>query len=209
MQTMPSSRDRRRVELPTYVFERAKQIADAEERTVASVVHELLAPALWDYKAMWTTADREKLTPRAARVLELAETDEPRRFNHNYIGTEHLLLAFLTERDGVAGQVLHELGVDHAAVSQHVESMIGRGETAVTRPLDYAPRVRKLLSLALRSASDLDHGLVGTGHLLLGLVREGNGIAAGILKRLGVNREQVDDRVKAALASGARPLADT
>jgi ATP-dependent Clp protease ATP-binding subunit ClpC len=206
---MPSSRDRRRVEIPSHVFERVKQIADAEGRTVASVVVEILAPGVWDYKAMWTPADRAKLTSRAARVLELADGEEPRRFNHGYVGTEHLLLALLTEGEGIAGQVLGDLGVDHAIVSRRLESIVGSGAKPADGPLRHAPRVRRVLSLALRAAADLDHGFVGTGHLLLGLVREGNGIAAHILQRLGINLEQVADAVKTALARGDRPLSET
>jgi ATP-dependent Clp protease ATP-binding subunit ClpA len=209
VEAMPSSADRRRVEIPTYVFDRVKDIAEDEKRTVASVVNELLTFGVWDYKNLWSPADREKLGPRAARILELADQDEPARFDHHYVGTEHFLLAMLTERDGIAGQVLRELGVEHAAVSQHLLEIVGRGQEPSVGPRHYAPRVRKILTLALRNASERDHGIVGTGHLLLGLVREGEGIAAAILKRLGVDLTLVAERVNTALTRGDRPLADT
>ena len=147
----------------------------------------------------------------APHPIELAERDEPERFDHNYIGTEHLLLAMLTEGEGVAGTVLRDLGVDHAAASRQLETIVGRGDAAVKAQRDYAPRVRKVLALALKAADEpaLTTGHVGTGHLLLGLVREGQGIGAAILKRLGVDPDRVANAVTASLTNADRPLSDT
>ena len=208
---MPSSADRRRVEIPTYVFERVKEIAATEQRTIASVVNEILSAGVWGYKSVWTPADREKVGPRAKRVLELAERDEPRRFGHNYIGTEHLLLALLAEGGGVAAAVLRELGVDHATASRHLEVIVGRGDAPADMEREYVPRVRKVLGLALKAAVEPElfaGGRIGTGHLLLAIVREGEGIAAGILKRIGVDLERVAQDVTSALKSADKPLLD-
>ena len=211
MEAMPSSSDRRRVEIPTYVFDRVKKIADTEDRTITSVVNEILVNGVWNYKAQWTPADRERLGPRAKRVLDLAEHDEPARFNHNYVGTEHLLLAQLTEGTGVAGTVLRGLGVDHPSVSRHLEAIVGRGDAPVTTPRELVPRVRKVLGMALRAADEpeLFTGHVGTGHLLLALVREGEGIAAAILKKMGVSLDDVAKRVADSLTNADHPLTDT
>jgi ATP-dependent Clp protease ATP-binding subunit ClpA len=209
VEVMPSSADRRRVEIPTYVFERVKAIAEDEKRTVASVVNELLTFGVWEHKNLWSPADREKLGPRASEVLRLADTAEPDRFNHNYVGTEHLLLAMLTEPGGIAGEVLRELGVEHGVVSQHLEAIVGRGKEPITGPRIYAPRVRRVLTFALRGARERDHEIVGTGHLLLGLAREGEGIAAAILERIGIDLERVAERTTAALARDDRPISDT
>ena len=208
MQTMPSSSNRRRVEIPTYIFERVQKIADAEQRTVASVVHEILAPGVASYEPAWLPRDRERLSTRGARVLELAEGEMPRRFNHNYVGTEHLLLALVHEGEGVAGRVLRELGVEEETVAGHLEAIIGRGKTPALGQPDYAPRVRKVLGLSLREAQNRDHAFVGTGHLLLGIVREGQGIAVGILQRMGIKVDEVGFRVTQALERGELPLAE-
>jgi ATP-dependent Clp protease ATP-binding subunit ClpC len=208
MQPMPSSPNRRRVEIPAYLFARVQQIADAEQRTVASVVHEILLPGIHNYQPAWLPGDREKLSTRAARVLERTEGDVPRRFNHNYVGTEHLLLALAEADGGVAPHVLQDLGVDAAAVSGRLVAIIGRGDQPPRGQPDYAPRVRKVLGIALREASNLDHGFVGTGHLLLAIVREGQGIATGILQRMGVGLDTVAERVTQALARGEYPLSE-
>ena len=136
-------------------------------------------------------ADRfDKFTERARRVLTLAQ-EEAQRFNHNYIGTEHLLLGLVREGDGVAAKVLSNLGVELAKVRSAVEFIIGRGERAVLGEIGLTPRAKKVIELAVDEARRLNHHYIGTEHLLLGLVREGEGIAAGVLESLGVNLERV------------------
>ena len=136
-------------------------------------------------------ADRfDKFTERARRVLTLAQ-EEAQRFNHNYIGTEHLLLGLVREGDGVAAKVLSNLGVELAKVRSAVEFIIGRGDRAVLGEIGLTPRAKKVIELAVDEARRLNHHYIGTEHLLLGLVREGEGIAAGVLESLGVNLERV------------------
>ena len=136
-------------------------------------------------------ADRfDKFTERARRVLTLAQ-EEAQRFNHNYIGTEHLLLGLVREGDGVAAKVLANLGVELTKVRSAVEFIIGRGDRAVLGEIGLTPRAKKVIELAVDEARRLNHHYIGTEHLLLGLVREGEGIAAGVLESLGVNLERV------------------
>src|SRR5213075_132482 len=136
-------------------------------------------------------ADRfDKFTERARRVLTLAQ-EEAQRFNHNYIGTEHLLLGLVREGDGVAAKVLNNLGVELSKVRSAVEFIIGRGEKSVAGEIGLTPRAKKVIELAVEEARRLNHNYIGTEHLLLGLVREGEGIAAGVLESLGVNLEKV------------------
>src|SRR6266542_3399072 len=136
-------------------------------------------------------ADRfDKFTERARKVLQLAQ-EEAQRFNHNYIGTEHLLLGLVREGDGVAAKVLANLGVELNKVRSAVEFIIGRGDRAVLGEIGLTPRAKKVIELAVDEARRLNHHYIGTEHLLLGLVREGEGIAAGVLESLGVNLEKV------------------
>ncbi|MEX1253856.1 MAG: ATP-dependent Clp protease ATP-binding subunit [Dehalococcoidia bacterium] len=136
-------------------------------------------------------ADRfDKFTERARRVLTLAQ-EEAQRFNHNYIGTEHLLLGLVREGDGVAAKVLSNLGVELTKVRSAVEFIIGRGEQTVRGEIGLTPRAKKVIELAVDEARRLNHNYIGTEHLLLGLVREGEGIAASVLESLGVNLERV------------------
>ena len=136
-------------------------------------------------------ADRfDKFTERARRVLTLAQ-EEAQHFNHNYIGTEHLLLGLVREGDGVAAKVLSNLGVELSKVRSAVEFIIGRGDRAVLGEIGLTPRAKKVIELAVDEARRLNHHYIGTEHLLLGLVREGEGIAAGVLESLGVNLERV------------------
>jgi hypothetical protein len=132
----------------------------------------------------------DKFTERARKVLSLAE-DEARRFNHNYIGTEHLLLGLVREGDGVAAKVLSNLGVELIKVRTAVERIIGRGDRIVLSDIELTPRAKKVIELAVDEARRLNHDPIGTEHLLLGLVREGEGIAAGVLESLGVTLEKV------------------
>ncbi len=132
----------------------------------------------------------DKFTERARKVLSLAQ-EEAQRFNHNYIGTEHLLLGLVREGDGVAAKVLSNLGVELTKVRSAVEFIIGRGDRIVLGEIGLTPRAKKVIELAVDEARRLNHHYIGTEHLLLGLVREGEGIAAGVLESLGVNLEKV------------------
>ncbi len=137
--------------------------------------------------------DRErfdKFTERARKVLSLAQ-EEAHNFNHNYIGTEHLLLGLVRVDGGVATKVLGNLGVDLNRVRAEVEHIIGRGDRIVLGDIGLTPRSKKVVELAVDEARRLNHRYIGTEHLLLGLVREGEGIGAGVLESLGVNLEKV------------------
>src|SRR5438876_1784149 len=140
-------------------------------------------------------ADRfDKFTERARRVLTLAQ-EEAQRFNHNYIGTEHLLLGLVREGDGVAAKVLANLGVELGSARSAVERIIGRGDRMVMGEIGLTPRAKKVIELAVDEARRLNHHYIGTEHLLLGLVREGEGIAAGVLESLGVSLDKVRAQV--------------
>jgi ATP-dependent Clp protease ATP-binding subunit ClpA len=128
----------------------------------------------------------DKFTERARRVLSLAQ-EEAQRFQHNYIGTEHLLLGLVREGEGVAAKVLNNLGVDLNKVRSTVEFIIGQGDRIVLGEIGLTPRAKKVIELAVDEARRLNHSYIGTEHLLLGLVREGEGIASGVLESLGVN----------------------
>ncbi len=136
----------------------------------------------------------DKFSERARKVLQLAQ-EEAQRFNHNYIGTEHILLGLVREGDGVAARVLTNMGVQLPKVRSAVEFIIGRGDAAVIGEIGLTPRAKKVIELAIDEARRLNHGYIGTEHLLLGLVREGEGIAAGVLESLGVNLEKVRQQV--------------
>ncbi len=130
------------------------------------------------------------LTQRAQKAMELADA-EAWRFNHNYIGTEHLLLGLVREGDGVAARVLNDMGVNLAKVRSAVEFIIGRGEGEATGEFGLTPRTKRVIDLARDERRRMGQQLIGTEHLLLGLVREGEGIAAGVLESLGVNLDEV------------------
>ncbi|HET8631712.1 MAG TPA: Clp protease N-terminal domain-containing protein, partial [Thermomicrobiales bacterium] len=136
----------------------------------------------------------EEFTERARRVLELAQ-DEARRFNHAHLGTEHLLLGLVREGDGVAARVLGSLGVQLPKVRSAVEFIIGRGERQATGEIGLTARSRRALELAHEEARRLNHHYIGTEHLLLGLIREGSGIAAGVLESLGVSLPQAREKI--------------
>jgi len=135
-----------------------------------------------------------RFTERARKVLTLAQ-EEAKRFNHNYIGTEHLLLGLVREGEGVAAKVLSNLGVGLPQVRKTVEFIIGRGERRVRGEIGLTPRGKKVIELGVDEARRLGHSYIGTEHLLLGLIREGEGIAAGVLESLGVNLEKVRSEV--------------
>ena len=140
-------------------------------------------------------ADRfDKFTERARKVLTLAQ-EEAQRFNHNYIGTEHLLLGLVREGEGVAAKVLANMGVELSKVRSAVEFIIGRGDRMVMGEIGLTPRAKKVIELAVDEARRLNHHYIGTEHILLGLVREGEGIAAGVLESLGVSLDKVRAQV--------------
>src|SRR5512141_1192570 len=148
-------------------------------------------------------ADRfDKFTERARKVLQLAQ-EEAQRFNHNYIGTEHLLLGLVREGEGVAAKVLANLGVELNKVRTAVEFIIGRGDRTVTGDIGLTPRAKKVIELAVDEARRLNHHYIGTEHLLLGLVREGEGIAAGVLESLGVSLDKVRHEVIRVLSQSS------
>lgn len=132
----------------------------------------------------------DTFTERARKVLSLAQ-EEAQRFNHTYIGTEHLLLGLIREGDGVAAKVLSNLGVDLASARAEVERRIGQGDGIVLGDLGLTPRAKKVIELAMDEARRLGHHYIGTEHILLGLIREGEGIAGGVLESLGVTLERV------------------
>ena len=141
----------------------------------------------------------DRFNDRAKRVLALAQ-DEAIRFNHNYIGVEHLLLGLVREGEGVAARVLDSLGIDLSRARSSVEVMIGRGKgTTSPSEITLSPRTKKVIELAVDEARKLGHSHVGTEHLLLGIVREGQSVGAGVLESMGVNLEQVRHQVIAVL----------
>ena len=141
----------------------------------------------------------EKFSERARRVLSLAQ-EEAQHFNHSYIGTEHILLGLVRETDGVAARVLSNLGVELSKVRSAVEFIIGRGEKAVPGEIGLTPRAKKVIELAVDEARRLNHNYIGTEHLLVGLLREGEGVAAGVLESLGVTLEKVRNETNRILS---------
>ncbi len=147
----------------------------------------------------------DKFTERARKVLHLAQ-EEAQRFHHNYIGTEHLLLGLVREGEGVAAKVLQNLGLDLPSVRDAVDNIIGRGDRIVLGQIGLTPRAKKVVELAVDEARRMNHHYIGTEHLLLGLVREGEGIAAGVLHNFGINLEQVRLETLAVLnKAGTKP----
>src|SRR5437867_2442953 len=140
----------------------------------------------------------DRFNDRAKRVLALAQ-DEAIRFNHNYIGVEHLLLGLIREGEGVAARALSSLGVDLAKARTSVEFLMGRGDSTSPSEITLSPRTQTVIALAIDEARKLGHGDVGTEHLLLGIVREGGHIGAGVLESLGVTLDKVRHQVIAVL----------
>jgi hypothetical protein len=132
----------------------------------------------------------ERFTDRARRVIVLAQ-EEARLLDHDYIGTEHILLGLIREREGVAAQALESLGISLEAVRAEVEQVIGRGQTTPGPQIPFTPRSKKVLELSLREARSLGHDYIGTEHILLGLIREGEGVAAQVLVKLGADLSRV------------------
>jgi ATP-dependent Clp protease ATP-binding subunit ClpA len=136
----------------------------------------------------------ERFTDEARRVVVLAQ-EEARMLNHNYIGTEHILLGLIDEGEGVAAKALESLGIRLDAVRQQVEEIIGQGQQAPSGHIPFTPRAKKVLELSLRESLQLGHGYIGTEHILLGLLREGDGVAAQVLVKLGADLNRVRQQV--------------
>ncbi len=153
------------------------------------------------------TSRFEKFTERARRVLTAAQ-EEAQHLNHNYIGTEHILLGLIREEEGVAAKVLVNMGVTLSKVRSAVEYIIGRGEKATTGEIGLTPRAKRVIELAIDEARRLGHNYIGTEHLLLGLLHEGEGVAAGVLESFGITLEQARAEVVRALSqTAAKPKA--
>ena len=137
----------------------------------------------------------ERFTDRARRVVVLAQ-EEARALGHNYIGTEHILLGILRESDGVGARALESVGISLEAVREQVEEMIGQGDPSeLPGHIPFTPRAKKVLELSLREALQLGHNYIGTEHILLGLIREGEGVAAQVLVKLGADLNRMRQQV--------------
>ena len=144
----------------------------------------------------------ERFTDRARRVVVLAQ-EEARHLNHNYIGTEHILLGLIHEGEGVAAQALETLDISLEAVRGEVTEIVGRGAEQPSGHIPFTPRAKKVLELSLREALGLGHNYIGTEHILLGLIREGQGVAAQVLVKLGASHDRVRQAVIQLLAGFA------
>jgi ATP-dependent Clp protease ATP-binding subunit ClpC len=152
----------------------------------------------------------ERFTDRARKVVVLAQ-EEARMLNHNYIGTEHILLGLIHEGEGVAAKALEAMGISLESVRAQVEETIGQAQTAPSGHLPFTPRAKKVLELSLREALQLGHNYIGTEHILLGLIREGEGVAAKVLEKLGADLSRVRQQVIQLLSGyqGKEPQAQT
>src|SRR5665647_570679 len=159
----------------------------------------------------------ERFTDRARRVVVLAQ-EEARMLNHNYIGTEHILLGLIHEGEGVAAKALEAMDISLNGVREQVQEIIGEGSHAPSGHIPFTPRAKKVLELSLREALQLGHNYIGTEHILLGLIREGEGVAAQVLGKLGADlggvRQQVIQLLsgyegKEPVASGSGPAEGT
>ena len=150
----------------------------------------------------------ERFTDRARRVVVLAQ-EEAKMLNHNYIGTEHILLGLIHEGEGVAAKALESLGISLDAVREQVQDIIGQGQQQPTGHIPFTPRAKKVLELSLREALQLGHNYIGTEHILLGLIREGEGVAAQVLTKLGADLNRVRQQVIQLLSGyqGKEPVA--
>ena len=148
----------------------------------------------------------ERFTDRARKSLTLAQ-EEARLLNHSFIGTEHLLLGLIREGDGVGAQALRSLDISLEAVREKVQETIGMAGTAPSGSPPFTPRAKKVLELSLREALQLNHNYIGTEHMLLGLVREGEGVAATVLIRLGADPGRVRHEVMTLMSGEGGPLA--
>jgi hypothetical protein len=146
----------------------------------------------------------ERFTDRARRVVVLAQ-EEARLLNHNYIGTEHILLGLAHEDQGVAGRALTELGISLDAVRDEVKKIVGQGKQPPTGHIPFTPRAKKVLELSLREAIQLNCDYIGTEHILLGVVREGEGVAAQVLVNLGADLDRVRQQVIGMMSGQVGP----
>src|ERR671938_368242 len=149
----------------------------------------------------------DKFTKRANQVLQIA-TEEARAFNHPYIGTEHILLGLIREGEGVAARVLDDLGVKLSQARHAVEFIVGMGEGPTRQDQELTARAKKVIAYAVDEAKRLNHHYIGTEHLLLGLVRNGEGVATGVLDIMGVSLEQVRTQVMRVLRQSKTPYLD-
>jgi len=149
----------------------------------------------------------ERFTDRARRVIVLAQ-EEARMLNHSYIGTEHILLGLIHEGEGVAAETLESLGISLEAVRGQVEEIIGKGQTTPPKHIPFTPRTKKVIELTLREALQLNHKYIGTEHVLLGLINEGEGVASQVLVRLGADLIRTRQQVLQLLSSYAAPTAE-
>jgi ATP-dependent Clp protease ATP-binding subunit ClpC len=136
----------------------------------------------------------ERFTDRARRVVVLAQ-EEARLLEHNYIGTEHILLGLIHEGEGVAANALESLGIPLEGVRKQIEARVGRGHEAATGHVPFTPRAKKVLELSLREALQLGHNYIGTEHLLLGVIREGEGVGAQVLQAMGADLDRIRSQV--------------
>jgi ATP-dependent Clp protease ATP-binding subunit ClpC len=136
----------------------------------------------------------ERFTDRARRVVVLAQ-EEARMLNHNYIGTEHILLGLIHEREGVAATTLGSMNISLEAVRREIEEIIGQGQATPIGHIPFTPRAKKVLELSLRESLQLGANYIGTEHILLGLIREGEGVAAQVLQKLGADLHRVRQTV--------------
>lgn len=189
---MPSSKDRRRLEVPRRLYDGLKQVAASEGRPVTSVVTDLLSLAL-PQQCPAREPDvhlAAKLDPHAHRALTLAH-EEAHGYGHNYIGTEHVLLGIIREGEGIGARALGSLGVDLRTARYDVEDIVGRvgrpaaGEVSPPGWMPYTPRVRKVIGLAIDESRRLGDNHIGSEHLLLGIINEGEGVANIILEKAG------------------------
>jgi ATP-dependent Clp protease ATP-binding subunit ClpC len=149
----------------------------------------------------------ERFTDRARQVVVLAQ-EEARMINHNYIGTEHLLLGLVHEGEGIAAMALKSLGISLEAVRSQVEEIIGQGGAAPTGHIPFTPRAKKVLELSLREALQLGHNYIGTEHILLGIIREKEGVAAQVLRNFGASLDSVRQQVIGLLTGQTGPPAE-
>jgi ATP-dependent Clp protease ATP-binding subunit ClpC len=148
----------------------------------------------------------ERFTDRARRVVVLAQ-EEARLLDHDYIGTEHLLLGLAAEEEGIAARALAELGIDLETVRREVEEVVGRGDTTPSGHIPFTRRAKKALESSLREAQGLGHDHIGTEHILLGIVRDYEGAAAEVLAKQAASPEAVRAQVRSLLESGPAPTA--
>jgi ATP-dependent Clp protease ATP-binding subunit ClpC len=145
----------------------------------------------------------ERFTDRARRVVVCAQ-EEARALDHNYIGTEHILLGLVRESGGVAVKALESLGISLETVRQRVEEIIGRGQHTPSGHIPFTPRAKKVMELSLRESRQLGHNYIGTEHILLGLISEGEGVAAQVLASLGAEHDRVKEQATQLLAEYQR-----